>query len=144
MSSHVSEEELQRLIHQLTDKLIVVEGKKDEEALKSLGLKNIIVIDGRSLYEIAGMLKERKEEIVILTDFDSKGRHLNSKLKFLLQKYKKRVNSKLRGKMMRLGKNKIEDMSNLKEVDAHVEVSSYFNKIRNKGSNKCKGSNRKT
>lgn len=142
-------EELNELLEDLSDKLLIVEGKNDKKALKSLGLKNIIAIEGRPLYEVVENI-ETDKEIVILTDFDKKGREIHSKLKYLLQKHKKRINSKLRGKTMSLGKNQIEDLANLdsriafKEVDIHVKVSTNIDKVFDKGTNKRKRGNRET
>ncbi|NIO22445.1 MAG: toprim domain-containing protein [Candidatus Aenigmarchaeota archaeon] len=142
-------EELNELLKELKDKLLIVEGKNDKKALKSLGLKNIIAIDGRPLYEVVENINTTKE-IVILTDFDKKGREIEKRLRYLLQKYKKRTNSRLRGKTMSLGKNQIEDLANLdsqiafKEVDVHVKVSANVDKVSDKSADKRKRSNRET
>ena len=148
----INEEEIIRMVRDLEGKLGIVEGKNDKKALKSLGVKNIIAINGRPLYEVAEVASKSKREIVILTDFDRKGREIEKRLKTLLQRHKKHPNSKLRGKIMSLGKNKIEDFGNLnspsphsfKEVDIHVKISADFNKIRDKGGNRRKRSNRET
>jgi len=148
-NKRITIEELDGLLNDLEDKLLIVEGKKDKKALKSLGLKNIIAIKGRPLYEVVESIKTNKE-IVILTDFDKKGREIEKRLKYLLQRHKKRTNSRLRGKTMSLGKNKIEDLANLnsqiafKEVDVHVKVSADFDKVSNKSANKRKRGNRET
>lgn len=142
-------EKLKEILIDLEDKLLIVEGKKDKKALKSLGLKNIIAIEGRPLYEVVENIKTRKE-IVILTDFDKKGRYIEKKLRYLLQKYRKRINSRLRGKIMSLGKNQIEDLANLnsqigfKEVDVHVKIGADIDKVSDKSANKRKRSNRET
>ncbi len=148
----IDEEKLDRILRQLEEKLIIVEGKKDKKALKSLGVKDIIAINGRPLYKVAEIVSKTKKEIVILTDFDKKGRAIEKRLKHLLQTYGKHPNSKLRWKVMNLGKNKIEDFGNLnspnphlfKEVDVHVKTCANFNKIRDKGGNRRKRSNRET
>ncbi|MEE9322951.1 MAG: toprim domain-containing protein [Candidatus Aenigmarchaeota archaeon] len=148
----IDEEKLERVLRELEDKLTIVEGKNDKKALKSLGVKNIIAINGKPLYEVAEIVSKSKREIVILTDFDKKGREIEKRLKNLLQRHKKHPNSRLRGKIMSLRKNKIEDFGNLdnpnphsfKEVDVYVKISADFNKIRDKGGNRCKRSNRET
>lgn len=148
-NKRIAQEELIDMLRDVEDKLVIVEGKKDKKALKSLGVKNIIAINGRPLYELADEIKTDKE-VVILTDFDKEGRKIHSKLKNLLQRHKIHVNSHLRGRIMSLGKNKIEDFGVLnsrvsfKEVDVHVKARTEFNKISDKGSNKCKRSNRET
>ena len=131
----ISEEEITKMVRDLEEKLVIVEGKRDKKALKSLGVKNIIAINGRPLYEVAEIASKSKKEIVILTDFDKKGREIEKGLKNLLQRYRKHPNSKLRWRVMNLGKNKIEDFGNLnspnplsfKEADIHVKISTNVN-----------------
>lgn len=53
--------------------LIIVEGRKDLQALQNLGIKkNILHFQGRSMAEIADISASFKK-IIILTDFDSFG-----------------------------------------------------------------------
>jgi 5S rRNA maturation endonuclease (ribonuclease M5) len=148
----INQEKLEEIIKELDGKLIVVEGKKDEKALKSLGLKDIIAISGRPLYEITEIALNTKKEVVILTDFDKKGREMGKKLKDLLQRRGKPPNSRLRWKVMALGKNRIEDFGgiftpetlSLREDDYHVKTCTNFNKICHKGGNRRTRGNRKT
>ncbi|MBN2043242.1 MAG: toprim domain-containing protein [Candidatus Aenigmarchaeota archaeon] len=155
MNKKIDPEKFKKLIQELSEKILLVEGKKDEEALKRLGLKNIIAINGKPLYIVAEELSAKNQEIVILSDFDKAGKEINLKLKKLLQRYKKTTNVRLRKGIMNLGKNKIEDLGNLansqeleypafKEDDNHVKISTNFNKIRNKSTDRCEGSNRET
>jgi 5S rRNA maturation endonuclease (ribonuclease M5) len=148
-------EKLIGVLRELAEKTIVVEGKRDKRALKKLGLDRIIAINGRPLYRVVEDAARSGPEIVILTDFDEKGRKMHLKLKSMLQKYKKTANSRLRMRIMEFGKTKIEDFGNsrvedivftqsLKEVDDYVKVSTDFNKVRYSRSDKRKGSNRKT
>ncbi len=65
---------------QQTDKVIIVEGKKDKEALISLGITNIVTING-PLYKFVEDVAEMTNEVVILTDFDKEGRKLYGFLK---------------------------------------------------------------
>ena len=147
----INQEKLEEIIKELDGKLIVVEGKKDEKALKSLGLKDIIAISGRPLYEITEVALNTKKEVVILTDFDKKGRQIEKKLRSLLQKHGKQPNLRLRWKVMDLGKNKIEDFGDLhtpgiissEEDDFHVKTCTNFDKIPGKSRNRRAGSNRK-
>jgi 5S rRNA maturation endonuclease (ribonuclease M5) len=150
----IDPEKLSEVVEELVDKVIIVEGKNDRKALLKMGLHHIIPISGRPLHEVAEEVGSSSREVVILTDFDREGRAMDLKLKSLLQKYKKAANSRLRMKTMNLGKTKIEDLGNsrtefalsksLKGVDDYVKVSTDFNKVRNKGNNKCERSNRKT
>ena len=90
MSGHrgMTGEEIVELLKELEDKTLIVEGKRDKKALKSLGLKNIITIEGKPLYKVVEIVSARKE-VVILTDFDKKGREIGKRLRHLLQKHKK-------------------------------------------------------
>ena len=96
-------------VEHLKGKYVVVEGKKDEKALQSLGVKNIIKIAGeRNLHEIPFTLN-RDKEIVILTDFDKAGRKLASRANNVFKAHRFRVNASLRKRFMVLGKTRIED-----------------------------------
>ena len=155
MNKKIDPENFKKLLEELNEKILVVEGKRDKKALKRLGLKNIIAINGRPLYIVAEELMAKRKEIVILSDFDKAGKTINLKLKNLLQKDKKTTNVRLRKGIMNLGKNKIEDLGNLvntqdleysvfKEDDNHVKISTNFNKICDKSTNRRKRSNRET
>jgi 5S rRNA maturation endonuclease (ribonuclease M5) len=143
---HFEPEDLAEFVEDIADRLVIVEGKKDGMALKSLGVKNIILLNGRPLAQLALHVSksrascgigEGKKEVVILTDFDSKGKQLAARLDYLLRKHKVMVNSRLRRKFMKFGKGRIEDLNeNLKEGDVHGKVSSNFNKIRDKSAHK--------
>jgi len=129
---------------ELDGKLVITEGPRDSKALKSLGVKNIISLNGRPLSEFAIHVSRSihdlqarssreaacKEEVVILTDFDSEGERIASKLSYLLSKHKVMVNERLRRKFMKFGKSRIEE---LKEGDYHVEIGSDFDKVCDKG-----------
>ncbi|MBU0536373.1 MAG: toprim domain-containing protein [Nanoarchaeota archaeon] len=61
-------------------KLIIVEGKKDKKALESLGVHDIITLN-KPLFEIVEEAASRNQEVILLTDFDRKGKELYGKLK---------------------------------------------------------------
>ena len=145
------EEQLNAAAEELRETLLIVEGGKDEKALKSLGVKDIIAINGRPLYKIAEIAVKTRKEVVILTDFDKKGRQTEKRLRCLLQKRGKQPNSRLRWKVMALGKNKIEDFGVLHtpenisfgEDDFHVKTCTNFDKIHGKSRDRRAGRNRK-
>jgi 5S rRNA maturation endonuclease (ribonuclease M5) len=74
-------EELEKL--RLSNKLIIVEGKKDKEALKKFGIKNVITLK-EPLYKICEEITD--EKVIILTDLDKEGKRLYSKLKENLER----------------------------------------------------------
>ena len=155
--------EFVRLLERLKDFVVIVEGKKDRAALKTLGLYNVIAINGRPLIKVVDEVRGLGNAPVILTDFDSKGMEIARKLNSLFQAFRIHPNSGLRCRLMGFGKNRIEDFGNvcleagmgiqglwteagtskMKESDLHVKASSYFNKVRDKGAHKDKGSSGK-
>ncbi len=81
-----------QLIGKLLEKIVIVEGRKDEKALRQLGIQNIILIGGNPLHRIPEKIKDSSKEIVILTDFDKKGNQLATKLNLFLRIHNKKVN----------------------------------------------------
>ena len=148
------------LLDKLRENLIIVEGKKDRRALKTLGLYNVIEISGKPLITVVNhILKECEKEhtdVVILTDFDSKGKKIAARLNVLLQSYKIHPNAKLRKSIMEFGKNKIEDFKiepwiaeNIsdspldKRGDVYGEISANVDKVHHQRKNQSEGSHRK-
>lgn len=80
------DEELQQWIDEIKEQqpVIIVEGKKDQAALEALGIKNIILLSKKPMQSIVeGIVKRNKENkgILILTDFDKKGKELAQQLR---------------------------------------------------------------
>ena len=110
----VTEEEienLRKLVSQLNtkkDSVIVVEGKKDSQALKKLGVSAKIL----EFYKFGGIIKftdamARYKNIIIFFDRDKKGKYLTRKTIQLLQRrtkidlsYKRKLCSITKGKIM--------------------------------------------
>ncbi len=55
-------------------KIVVVEGKKDNLALVRLGIRNVIELSKKPLFEVIGHIAEKNKDCIILTDLDKKGR----------------------------------------------------------------------
>ena len=65
-----------------TDKAIVVEGRKDREALRQLGVKTeVIELNNRALYKVIESIADNHKRVIILTDLDRQGKRLYSILK---------------------------------------------------------------
>ncbi len=79
-----------------SDKLIIVEGKKDKEALEQLGLKNIITLSKKPIFQIIEDISKKTKEAVILTDLDRHGKELFGKLNSWLQYNGVKVDNKFR------------------------------------------------
>jgi 5S rRNA maturation endonuclease (ribonuclease M5) len=61
---------------------IIVEGKRDAEALRKLGFTGeiITVHSGRAIYEFCEQVAEKYDRIILLIDWDDKGEQLFSSL----------------------------------------------------------------
>ncbi len=59
---------------------VVVEGKKDGAALRSLGIMGDILIlhNGRNIYDFCDDVASKYDRVVLLVDWDGKGEELNS------------------------------------------------------------------
>ena len=59
------------------NKLIIVEGIKDKRALNKLGVNNYIVsLSKKQVYAVIEDVSKITTEVIILTDFDKKGKEL--------------------------------------------------------------------
>ena len=110
---------------------VIVEGKKDREALKKFNF-DIITIYGSSLYEkseyISNFFSENRE-VLILTDFDKEGKKIAKKMNHFLESFGVKVDNKTRSKIKLMVKsNKIEDIS-FEGDDLNGKSCSEHNKI---------------
>jgi 5S rRNA maturation endonuclease (ribonuclease M5) len=77
---------LEHLFEQLRlknlDVPVLVEGKRDRQALMNLGLDGeiLIVNTGHSLMEMCEDLSHRYEEIILMLDWDAKGKELSKNI----------------------------------------------------------------
>lgn len=100
--------------------VIIVEGKKDVSSLQSLGFfrvyaLNVAGVPIRERIEQIAKDAGRKEEVCILTDFDKKGRKLYEYVKAICQELGFRLDSKLRGILIKSGISHIEGIDNFIE-----------------------------
>lgn len=75
---------------------ILVEGRKDKEALEAQGVRNIKTVAQKPLFKTVEELAEAKKQVIILTDLDVEGRKYYSYLKHHLQKSGVKVDRKFR------------------------------------------------
>ena len=83
-------EEVKEVISELSEsnKLIIVEGPKDKKALNEVGVNNYIVcLSKKAIFEVIEDVAKLTDKVVILTDFDKKGKELYGKLNSGLQKH---------------------------------------------------------
>lgn len=83
-------------------KLVLVEGKKDKNAMIRFGINNIVTVSQKPIYKIIDEVNSK--DVVILTDLDREGRKYYHKLKHHLQKSGIKVDNKFREFLI---KNKI-------------------------------------
>ena len=81
---------------QNTEKIIIVEGKKDKNALNSLDIKNIFVLNNKPLYQVAEEVADLTDEAIILTDLDNEGRKLYSILRGDLERNGVKIDKQFR------------------------------------------------
>jgi 5S rRNA maturation endonuclease (ribonuclease M5) len=95
------EEQILRLLERLSQKsakgtTIIVEGKNDIGTLRALAVKGKIIsakTGGRSLLDVISEVeKSRAREVILLLDFDRRGKELTRRLKQDLEKAKKKPN----------------------------------------------------
>tara|TARA_Y100000310_G_scaffold332889_1_gene409345 strand:- start:9 stop:377 length:369 start_codon:yes stop_codon:yes gene_type:complete len=94
---------------------IIVEGKKDISSLKALGFKNVHAIHHTGVpikvrVEQIHHLLDKRDKVCILTDFDKKGKHLYLLLKSLCQEQGIKLNSSLRGILLKANITHIEGL----------------------------------
>ncbi len=81
---------IQRLIDESeSGAIIVVEGSKDERALRRIGISGQIVKANAGLAVLAdrlSSLRQKSKEAIILTDFDRAGRELAGRISHLLKR----------------------------------------------------------
>ncbi|MDI6825924.1 MAG: toprim domain-containing protein [Candidatus Aenigmarchaeota archaeon] len=122
----------ERLIGILRESSIIVEGKRDKEALEKLGIEDIFDISGKSLEELSKILDKNKKYI-ILTDFDSEGNKKNKIISKIFEKNKIVFDPRLRWLFKKIfGITKVEEfikISRLKEDVYHGKISTINYKV---------------
>lgn len=109
---------LTSLIH-LVD-AVIVEGKRDERAMRALGYEGELVSCCDCLlsnYDLAADVSKRFHRVLILTDFDSEGEELNRVFTRLLERHGVVVEIGLRGEvgrfMARINVYAVESIDNI-------------------------------
>ncbi|MGP6207229.1 toprim domain-containing protein [Cuniculiplasma sp. SKW3] len=103
---------------------IIVEGIHDINALRKIGFTgNIIKInDGTSIHEFCMRISSKYEEIIMLTDFDKKGRQLRERIESLLLLNNVHVSTTLWRTLRKYNIKSVEDLPSL--------ISSIENEMR--------------
>jgi 5S rRNA maturation endonuclease (ribonuclease M5) len=104
---------------------ILIEGKKDEEALRKLGINgNFIKVSGSGLklFEVAELATEKSTKVIILTDFDKKGHYLAKRLSNDIQSLGFHPVLKIRNNIMSITRRYIKDIESLPTHINHLEA----------------------
>jgi 2,5-diamino-6-(ribosylamino)-4(3H)-pyrimidinone 5'-phosphate reductase len=127
------EEKLQHIIAKLAEesaegKPVVVEGKKDAQTLRDLGLSGKIVMiktGGKSFLQATEEIEQlRAHEVILLLDFDQRGKEGTMRLKHNLERAKVKVNSGYWKELFSLVGREIQCVESL---------TSYLDTLRQKG-----------
>jgi 5S rRNA maturation endonuclease (ribonuclease M5) len=117
-------DELEELISSLLEAssegtAIIVEGRRDERALRSLGLRGpVILASRRSALALAEEASRSYKKIILLTDWDEKGDEMARGLDLYLRSAGLHADLDIRSKLKRLVKKEIKDVESL---DLYVE-----------------------
>jgi 5S rRNA maturation endonuclease (ribonuclease M5) len=105
--------------------IILVEGSRDADALRALGASIEVEVSShvsQTEHDVAKGLADKTGSVLVLTDFDRKGRYQATRLSQLLEAEGVRVNRELRrkiGKLMGiLGVKTVESLDNVAEGEA--------------------------
>jgi 5S rRNA maturation endonuclease (ribonuclease M5) len=110
--------ELHEIFRKLADKsmetVVLVEGKKDRSALRSLGIQGNIECmkhSGQILFDFLDQLPDR--EVVLLVDFDDYGASLARKITRYLEEKRVKVNSVFWRRIRGLVRRDVKDIEGL-------------------------------
>jgi 5S rRNA maturation endonuclease (ribonuclease M5) len=93
---------------------IIVEGMRDERALRALGVSGpVIMASCRPALELAEDTARKYKEIVVLTDWDLKGDEMALKIEQHLRSSGVRADMEIRSKLKKLVRKEIKDVESL-------------------------------
>ena len=110
-------EEVKELLEKIKaeESLIIVEGKKDEAALKSLSINGeffLLSSQRISLYESAEKIASKHKRVLLFLDLDREGRKLAKIIRDYLNQFGVKVDTGLAKNFLRLGKTQfVEGLS---------------------------------
>ncbi|MGB6680830.1 MAG: toprim domain-containing protein [Candidatus Bathyarchaeia archaeon] len=115
------EKTLKRIVSSSRDGIpIIVEGRRDKEALRRLKIPGIVIClksSGNGFYDFTANLAD-KREVIVLTDFDKEGTRLAAKLIDELTHMKVKVNVAIWKKLKALCRPEVRA---IEELDGLVE-----------------------
>lgn len=96
--------------------VIIVEGKKDRDALNELGISDQISLASYpSLLNFAEDISRKTNQAIILTDWDPQGKKMAKKISEYLQASNTKPNNLIRNKIKKLVRKEIKDVEGLSD-----------------------------
>jgi len=93
---------------------IIVEGRRDEQALRALGLTGpVIMASRRPALDLAEDAARSFSKVVLLTDWDEKGNEMARKIELHLRAAGLRPDLEIRSRLKKLVKKEIKDVESL-------------------------------
>ena len=98
---------------------IMVEGSNDLKSLRNLGFTGEIILlnTGKTMDAMSGQISLKYREVILLMDWDRKGRFLMNKLKSLLESMDVKVNTSFWKKLGKFSK----DLFYVESLDTYVK-----------------------
>lgn len=101
---------------QSSSKPIIVEGKRDKQALLNIGIqKSRIITLNKPLFEISEQTAKKTNKVIILTDLDKEGKKLYKKLKTELSTLGVEIDNKFREFLFKHTK-----ISHIEGIDTYI------------------------
>lgn len=96
---------------------IIVEGKKDVETLRTLGVTGEIIAaktGGKSRLDLISQIeKSSNQEVILLLDFDRRGKELTAILRQNLEKTRIKIDMTFRKELLRFAGRELKDIEGL-------------------------------
>lgn len=128
-------EQLEKVLQRIEDLSegvpTIVEGARDTDALRRLGIaKNVIPLNtGKSVFSFCEDVSRSFTEAIVLTDWDRRGGRLARMLKEGLQANGVRANVELRAQIVILSKKEIKDIESLPTFVERLKASAASQRI---------------
>jgi len=124
LSTHLQEKEekILRVLECLAEESakgtpIIVEGKNDTEALRVLGVEGKIIsakTGGKSILDVISEVEKcTAKEVIMLLDFDRRGKELTKRLKQNLENAKTKINLTFWTRLLQLVGTEVKDIEGL-------------------------------
>ena len=130
LSTHLQEKEekILRVLECLAEESakgtpIIVEGKNDIEALRALGVEGKIIsakTGGKSILDVISEVEKcTAKEVIMLLDFDRRGKEWTKRLKQNLENAKTKINLTFWSRLLKLVGTEVKDVEGL---DTYMET----------------------